>query len=196
VTILVSILVIAIEAFLSYWEGTLLERQWHLRMPFVKNYSVFWGGFLIFPIVNALIVPRLWVMREDYYWELLAPVAILIGYLVVLAFYCSWWGHDENRGHVFVDWTKSKHDKHNWTKDITKSGWWRFIHMPFQVAVLFLFFVLPMPFIVVILVGILLFVWVWVVNFQALIIQKSLNPKWAVCQFSIIGFFMTIKLLS
>lgn len=185
------------QAVLSFKEGTfslrqLLDRKinvnfhgryrWqHLPMSFLNNWAVSIGDLFIFPIINALVVPYLW-MAGWQWWECIAYFAV--GIAVSIIFHRAWWGHDENLGHVFVGWnightaeTRVDVGYNGFYDDITQAGWVYFWFMAVQSAIVLAYILTPMPDMAVWWVGVLLSIFVIIQNVQAVVIQKGYSPK-------------------
>ncbi|MBU2037008.1 hypothetical protein KJ866_02300 [Patescibacteria group bacterium] len=172
------------QAILSFKEGTFSLRQlqnrnvavnfhgryhWqHLPMSFLNNWTVSIGDLFIFPIINALVVPYLWLISG---WQWKYFVCFIVGIAVSAIFHRAWWGHDENLGHVFIDW--------NWNIGMERTNLWvHFWFMAVQVAIVLLCIFTPMPDMMVVWwASVLLSVFVIIQNVQAVVIQKGGSPK-------------------
>ncbi len=155
------------------------KRDWqHLPMSFLNNWSASWSDLLIFPIVNALVVPYL--CGVGFWWILFLSVGIW-GSIV---FHRAWWGHDENLGHVFMAWNVGvvcddrvdvRHN--NFYDDMTSAGWIHLWFMAVQVAIICGFIFMPMPPLVVFFVSVLLFAFIVLQQAQAVFIQNGTVPR-------------------
>jgi hypothetical protein len=186
---LATFLTKALEGAVSSSEGTFLRRQWrHMHMAFVNNWAICYGDGLIFPVINALVVPRL-IMKWNYI------VSALVGGLIVSYLtHLSWWNKPENLGHVFADWDRSKGDPDDWFKDLTKAGWIHFVFMALQTAVILLYIISPMPWNIVAIVAALFFATLTIINLQAQFIQGSVNVKFLVYSMLAVCVITFIKL--
>ena len=192
------------QAAMSVKEGTfslgqLLEKKttvnfhgkyrWqHLPMSFLNNWTASWGDLLVWPMVNALVVPIL-VSRYINGWLLggWALVAVLVvfwalpaGIVASILVHRSWWHKDENLGHVFIGWNigvatddRVDVDHNNWYDDITGAGWVHFWFMALQVAIMLAYIFTPMPKAVVLWVNGLLLAFFAIQNIQSVVIQRG-----------------------
>lgn len=185
------------QAILSDMEGTVSLRQllgrkinvnfhgryrWqHLPMSFLNNWTVSIGDLFIFPIINALVVPYLWLI-SGWQWKCLAY--FVAGTAISVIFHRAWWGHDENLGHVFVGWsidftaeTRVDVGHNNFYDDMTQAGWVHFWFMAAQVAVVLASIFTPMPREVVFGTSALLSAFFIIQNVQGVLIQEGFWPK-------------------
>ena len=186
------------QAVVSFREGTFSLRQlrnrkvavnfhgryyWqHLPMSFLNNWAVSIGDLVLFPMINALVVPYLlsywWPKEPKEVGAVIMSSALLVGgYIISYLFHRAWWKHDENLGHVFVSWDKSNGQLFFWDQDLAKAGWVHFVFMGIQAAIILGFILTPMPGMMVWWVGVILSLFVIIQNIQAVVIQKGYSPK-------------------
>lgn len=183
-----TLAVVALEALLSFLEGTFYGNQWrHLHMSFLRNWAVSIGDVFIFPAINILVVPAV-INRECWYLYLLGGLFASIG------MHWLWWHHDENLGHVFANWNKSQGDPARWMLDITGAGWIHVFFMAGELGILLAYVFAPMSSLVVLEVGGLLLVFVGIVVLQAKYVQGSVDRGLSIALFSSVVAITVLKL--
>lgn len=190
---------IIFQAAVSAWEGTFLTQQYR-RMPmaFVHNWSISFGDTVFFSLINGLVAP--WIHGHSPYVYL---ICIVIGLVVTITFYRSWWGRDENLGHVFAEWSGHRYEsdywghpwKNRWAKDTTAAGWINFLFMVFQTAMILLFIVTKMDWPAVVIVSFLFAAFIVLQNAQAYYIQGGYKPKVLIGEIVGIVALTTIKIM-
>lgn len=150
----------------------------HLPMSFLNNWTVSIGDLYVFPIVNALVVPYSWAAWGSWNISafLIIGVLVSLGILASVIFHQSWWGYDENLGHIFKNWNHGKGKEGGrpayWVRDTTQAGWVHFWFMAFQVAVVLAYIITPMPRGVLFWVSLLFSGFVILQQLQGAFIQK------------------------
>ncbi len=167
----ITFLAMAIEAVISYKEGTFWRSQRRrVHMTFLWNWAISVGGFIILPIFNAMIVSQL---RLELW---LYAIGCFVGILITLFLYWLWWKQgDENKGHVLY-WDVKKAAR--WSGNVTTAGWLHFLYMAIEIMIMCVYIVSPMSRSVVLAVGGLFLIYVILVNIQAKEIQHSF--RWPV----------------
>jgi hypothetical protein len=154
------------EMYVCLVENTLSCGQGKVQMSFWRNWAISIGGFLIFPIINALLIPHL-PAYTNFRWG----IAFIGGFFITGGVYQFWCNKGEkNKGHILY-WRKKRGD--HWTKNVTGAGWVNFIFMIVQVTILFAFIFNPMPRQVVVGVGVLLINYFLIINLQVHFIQQD-----------------------
>lgn len=144
----------------------------HLPMSFLNNWTVSIADPLVWPIVNGLVVPQIWLMA-GWRWEHL--VFFFIGIMTSIIAHRIWWGHDENLGHVFKKWGVLERDF--FMADLTRAGQAHFWFMAAQVALVLAYIFTPMPRAAVLWMNGLLVVFFAIQNIQAAVIQQGDERK-------------------
>lgn len=183
---LFTVLAMLFEVYTCYSEGTLSRKQGKVEMSFWRNRAVSIGGFITFPMVNALVVLGLPSLADPRWF-----LAVIAGFFITAGMYSFWWEEGEgNKGHILY-WTDSRGK--NWREDVTGAGWVHFLYMTVQIAILLAYIFNPMERPVVIAVGILLAVYVVVVNLQAHYVQHGVKWSVAIGEMAAVAIITAIK---
>lgn len=179
--------VVSLQATVSFFEGTFLSSQRRqMQMSFLMNWAVSIGGNLLFPMINGYAVPFILPVFD---WGR-GLGALVVGLFISYFFHRSWWGKNENLGHVFCEW------KSGMFRDLTKAGWVHFFFMALQTAVLLLFLLSPASAGAVWAIGGLLLAFVIVVNLQAHFVQSGV--RWEIVLYEVVSVIIMVcfKLLA
>lgn len=178
-----------IEGAISYHEKTFSLRQleangvainfhgrkrWqHLPMSFLNNWTASWGDVIIFPVINALVIPEL-LSRSGFWQPAWLVLWILVGFIVSAVFHQQWPKDAANHGHIFaIWWSEPAYLKIVfWPVAMAKAGWWHFCFMASEIAILLGFVFTPMPRITLVCVSVLLIYFVTLQHAQAILVQN------------------------
>jgi len=184
---IITILAMAMEALVSFLEGTFLRRQKKkVSMNFLSNLAISVGGFIIFPMVNAIIVPKL---KGGF---LLYLLGLILGLILAAIAYRAWWVEGEgNKGHVLW-WEVGR--SYIWTKDVTQAGWMHFLYLSVEIMLLVVYCFSPVEAMTAIMVSLCLFVLIVVANYQAAWIQGGFKRSLAIKELIALIMFTAVKL--